>query len=143
MCDKRIRVTEEERRERKRHVEKLTRDGKFMSREKEEEARREGERERGEEEMKRERAGEREREERGERGRLFSSRLFSRRKQFPSRGYARREEREEHGRDGVGIFLLLPLSRAYARMQDRRKEDGEERCHERGRKKREGEREKK
>ena len=35
-----------------------------------------------------------------ERGRLSSSRLFSRRKQFPSRGDAMREEREERGREG-------------------------------------------
>ena len=33
--------------------------------------------------------------ERGERGRLSSSRLFSRQKQFLSRGDARREEREK------------------------------------------------
>ena len=39
----------------------------------------------------------------------------------------RREEREERGREGREIFLLLPLKRAYARMQERRKEDGEER----------------
>ena len=54
----------ERERERKGRVEKLTRDGKFPSHEKEEEARRDGEREWGEEEMKRERVGEREREER-------------------------------------------------------------------------------
>ena len=53
-------------REREGRVEKLTRDRKFLSREKEEEERK-GERERGEEEMKRERAGEREKRERGER----------------------------------------------------------------------------
>ena len=41
-------------------MEKLTRDGKYPSCEKEEEARKEGERERGEEEMKRERKEERE-----------------------------------------------------------------------------------
>ena len=50
-------------REREGPRKKLTRDGKFPSREKEEEARREGERERGEEEMNRERAGERRKEE--------------------------------------------------------------------------------
>ena len=67
-------------------------------------------------------------QERGrERGRLSSARLFLRWKQFPSQGDMRRDEREEHGRDGGGIFLLLPLTRAYAHMQERRKEDGEER----------------
>ena len=65
----------------------------------------------------------RERREEMERGRLSSSRLLSRWKQFPWRGDTRREEREERGRDGGGIFLL----RAHARMQERRKEDGEER----------------
>ena len=38
-----------------------------------------------------------------------------------------REDREERGREGGEIFLLVPLKRAYARMQERRKEDGEER----------------
>ena len=66
---------------------------------------------------------ERERDER-ERGRLSSSRLFSRRKQFPSRGDARREERKERGREGGEIFLLLPVKRAYARMQERAREGG-------------------
>ena len=34
-------------------------------------------------------------------------------------------EREERGREGGEIFLLLPVKRAYARMQERRKEDGD------------------
>ena len=38
-----------------------------------------------------------------------------------------RERKGGHGREGGEIFLLLPLKRAYARMQERRKEDGEER----------------
>ena len=36
----------------------------------------------------------------------------------------RREEREERGREGGEIFLLLPVKRAYARMQERAREGG-------------------
>ena len=65
----------------------------------------------------------------------------------------RHEEREVCGREGGEIFLLLPVKRAYARMHERRKEDGdgeergiaregEERERERGeRERRSGERE--
>ena len=35
----------------------------------------------------------------------------------------RREEREERGKEGGEIFLLVPVKRAYACMQERRKEE--------------------
>ena len=50
------------------------------------------------------------------------------RKGESGRGRSRREEREERGREGGEILLLLPLRCAYARMQERGKEDGEERA---------------
>ena len=73
--------------------------------------------------MKRERAGGREKRERGERKTFLLPPLLA----IEAISIVRREEREEHWRDGGGIFLLLPLTSVYAFMHERRKEDEKER----------------
>ena len=78
--------------------------------------------------MKRERAREREKRERRERKTFLLPPLLAMKAISVTRTHEEGgEEREECGRDGGGSFLLVPLTRAYARMQDRRKEDVEER----------------
>ena len=118
-------------------MEKLTRDGKFLSREKEEEVRKEGEREQGEEEMKRERVGEREKRKRGERKTFLLPPLLA----TEAISILRRSEKRGEGRAQEGWRRNFPPPSSYTLVCPYAMEEkggwGREGHHERGRREKE------